>query len=272
MIKFDPFRIIINGNRRDDMYFELWELEGKDPKRTPRNLDDIELQPSLGHAARLYEQTVFSLLLRIGRSKIGRVVLAASFELGHDFYILPLGERDTAIRMAPFGLFESCIESLVYTRPENKSQKATRVLFTPYKPNSCTKALNMGPPDSALLHELVHAVRPRREAKLKQKSTNDAWSDLEEFFALVIENIYRAERGDKDLQAGSDGSVLSADRSTSEGFLQDKTIRNRVEDAFDREELARKLARYPEISFNPFAAIANERNNKHGHHRLHQHH
>jgi hypothetical protein len=130
------------------------------------------------------------------------------------------------------------------------------VLFTPYRADSCHEGLNVGSPDVTLLHELVHAVRPAAGRKLMDQPTQDGWTNLEEFFAVVVENIYRSERGDKVLRGGWDQSRLRADASTSAGFLKDKVMRARIEDALKREEVARRLARLSEIPFNPFAAAA----------------
>jgi hypothetical protein len=255
MLRFDPFPIVINGNRRDDLLYELWQLGGSKPEEKPRNLDEIELRPSEGAEARHYERTVFSCLQRIGRHKSGRCVLAASLGLAEEFQILPLGERDKAIRFDHFWL-ASCPGANAYTRQAGPGQKTTRVLFAPYRADSCHEGLGVGSPDVTLLHELVHAVRPAVGRKLMDQPTQDGWTNLEEFFAVVVENIYRSERGDKTLRGGWDHSRLGGEAATSAGFLKDKTVRARIEEALKREDLARKLARLSEIAFNPFAAAA----------------
>jgi hypothetical protein len=254
MLRFDPFPIVINGNRRDDLLYELWQLGGSKPEEKPRNLDEIELRPSEGAEARHYERTVFSCLQRIGRHKSGRCVLAASLGLAEEFQILPLGERDKAIRFDHFWL-ASCPGANAYTRQAGPGQKTTRVLFAPYRADSCHEGLGVGSPDVTLLHELVHAVRPAVGRKLMDQPTQDGWTNLEEFFAVVVENIYRSERGDKTLRGGWDHSRLGGEAATSAGFLKDKTVRARIEEALKRE-LARTLARLSEIPFNPFAAAA----------------
>lgn len=254
MIRFEPFPIVINGNRRDDLLYELWQLGGSKPEEKPGNLDEIELRESIGPEARHYERTIFSCLQRIGRHKSGRCVLAASQKLAGEFHILPLGERDRAIRFDHFWS-ESCPGANAYARRAGPGVKTTRVLFTPYERGACHEGLNVGEPDVTLLHELVHAVRPHGE-KLLNTPTKDAWVNLDEFFAVVVENIYRSERGDKILRGGWDHSRLSGESATSAGFIKDKTLRTRIEDALKREDLAQRLARFPEIPFNPFAAIA----------------
>jgi len=81
MIAFEPFPIVINGNRRDDLLYELWQLGGSKPQEKPANLDEIELRESVGEEAKHYERTVFACLSRIGKLKSGRCVLAASLGL-----------------------------------------------------------------------------------------------------------------------------------------------------------------------------------------------
>jgi hypothetical protein len=255
MITLKPYPIIINGNRRDDLLYELWQLGGSKPAEKPGNLDEIELRDSVGPETEHYERTVQGCLHRIGRYKSGRCVLAASLGLAEPFQILPLGERDKAIRFDHFWL-NSCPGANAYTRQAGPGQKTTRVLFTPYAADSCDTKLNIGSPDVTLLHELVHAVRPAVGRNLMAKTTNDAWVNLEEFFAVVVENIYRSERGDKVLRGGWDQSQLAGSAATSTAFLADRTLRARIEEALKREDLARKLARLSEIPFNPFAAVA----------------
>ncbi len=254
MIKFEPFPIVISGNHRDDMLYELWKLGGSKPSEKPHNLDEIELRPGHGKKNDDYERQVFDCLLKIGSYKTGRQVLAESFKLKKDFYILPLGERDKVIRMGSQWL-DNEPGANAYTRTANALEPTTRVLFTPHQRCSkCADPLNIGDPDVTLLHELVHAVRPGMVNTLLPRSTEDAWSNHEEFFAVVVENMYRAERGDKRLRGGWDTSTLSSNRSTSAGFLQDKTIKARVIEALNREPLAQRLARFTDLPFNPFAS------------------
>ena len=46
MIKFKPYRIIVNGNDQDDVEYERWKATGADPAKKPQNLDDMELKPN----------------------------------------------------------------------------------------------------------------------------------------------------------------------------------------------------------------------------------
>jgi hypothetical protein len=252
LIKFEPFPIVISGNHRDDLLYQLWKLGGSKPSEKPHNLDEIELRPGFGKKSDDYEQQVFDCLLKIGRYKTGRQVLAESFKLKKDFYILPLGERDKAIRMDSIWL-DNKPGANAYTRTANALLHTTRVLFTPYHSCKCNDPLGTSEPDVTLLHELVHAVRPDMVNKQLPRATGDAWNNHEEFFAVTVENMYRAERGIKCLRGGHDASMLGAERATSAGFLEDKSVKARVQEALKRESLAQKLARFTDLPFNPFA-------------------
>jgi hypothetical protein len=74
--------------------------------------------------------------------------------------------------------------------------------------------------DDQLLHELVHALREMR-GELNQIPTDDkAWDNEEEFFAILVTNIYLSELGKKYLQGNHhDMGLLSPALSTSEKFL-----------------------------------------------------
>jgi hypothetical protein len=268
MIKFAPYRIVINGNDQDDIDYERWHnSEPRDPEKKPKGLDEMELQPrqfSLDNFSPLskledfmYEAAVFQRLSQIKQYRTGQLVLAASLKLTADLYILPPGFRDNVRFMSenhPM-LFEICRASGAKGIPENKYMKNSRVLFMPFLTGSCDKNFQEHTNDSTLLHELVHAVRPHSFDNLKFQSTNDQWTDLEEFFAVVVQNIYISERGDKKVRGGhkSDASPLPSTRAASAEFMADKTNYARVKEALKRESLAQHLANLDHIPFNPFA-------------------
>ena len=257
MIKFKPYRIIVNGNDQDDVEYERWKATGADPAKKPQNLDDMELKPnpffSEQHA--LYETEVFRRLLKISKLRTGQLVLAASRQLASDLYIKPPGIRDTVISIESDSIrFQICPASTAHARPANRYLKNSRVVFSPFLTGSCPKDAPYAD-DSTLLHELVHGVRPSQFEKLKPESTNDQWTDLEEFFAVIVQDIYLSERGDKEVRGGHDAgaSSLPATRTASYEFMEDKTNHARVKAALKREKLAQQLAVLEDIPFNPFA-------------------
>lgn len=269
MIKFAPYRIVINGNDQDDIDYEKWyNSEPRDQAKKPHDLDGMELQPRQLHGFPpqdvisklkdlMYETAVVQRLSQIKKYRTGQLVLAASLKLKADLYILPPGFRDNVRFMSENDpmLFDICRASGAKGIPENKYIKNSRVLFMPFLTGSCDKNFQEHINDSTLLHELVHAVRPHNFDKLKSQSTNDKWTDLEEFFAVMVQNIYMSERGDKKVRGGhkSDASPLPSTRVASSEFMADKTNYARIKEALKRETLAQQLAKLDDIPFNPFA-------------------
>src|SRR5262245_13868225 len=105
MIRFEPFPIVISGNKRDDLLYELWQYEkvnNPDALR-PANLDAIERRPAVGPEAKEFEEGIYEALVRIGGRAVGRQVLAATFSVPEDLFILPIGERDKVMLGGHFG-------------------------------------------------------------------------------------------------------------------------------------------------------------------------
>ncbi|MBL8259230.1 MAG: hypothetical protein JNM60_05435 [Candidatus Competibacteraceae bacterium] len=259
MLKFKPYRIVVNGSNEDDEAYEWWKSSGSDPAKRPKNMDDMELRrhPFFSPRHALYEAMVYLRLLKISRYRAGQLVLAASQQLSADIYINPPGMRDAVIGMDnESGIrLAICPASAASARPSNQYLKNSRVRFMPYLTESCDQSDSKYADDSTLLHELVHGVRPRQFEKLKPQTTNDHWTDLEEFFAVMIENIYMSERGDREVRGGhqAGANTLPATRTASYQFMEDQTNYQRVKDALKREKLAQELAKLDDIPFNPFA-------------------
>lgn len=262
MIRFKPYRIIVNGSNYDDSAYERWKATGSDPAKKPKNLDNVEINTapypyfSEDHVA--YETEVFRKLLKIKKFKTGLLVLAASQQLKDDLYIVPPGLRDLVIdgRDELYKAhFQMCSAAGASARPSNKYLKNSRVRFSPFLEASCSENDQHYVNDATLLHELVHGVRPQQFEKLKPQTTDDQWTDLEEFFATVVENIYRSERGDKEVRGSHHASakLLPSTRAASAEFMNDKTHYERIKAALKREKLAQELAKLDDIPFNPFA-------------------
>lgn len=259
MIRFKPYRIVVNGSDYDDIAYERWKATGSDPAKKPKDLDGMELTsyPYFSKHYIEYETEVFRKLLKINKFKSGQLVLAASQQLPADIYVIPPGMRDAVIGMdSENGIrFEICPASAASARPASQYLKNSRVRFMPYLTESCDKSDLTYVDDSTLLHELVHGVRPRQFEQLKPQTTNDAWTDLEEFFAVMVQNTYLSERGNKEVRGGHQAGAapLPSTRKASYEFMQNKTNYERVKAALKREKLAQELARLDDIPFNPFA-------------------
>lgn len=86
-------------------------------------------------------------------------------------------------------------------------------------------------PQDTLLHELVHAVRDiqGRRNPIPLMEPGKSYTDVEEFYAILLANIDMSFRGVASLRRQhADYSSLPAAWSTSDGFLSDATHRKWV--------------------------------------------
>lgn len=97
--------------------------------------------------------------------------------------------------------------------------------------------------DETLLHEMVHSMRQMLGQSQRYPTVVSGYDNDEEFFAIVITNVYISEKGGKALRASHHGSygALSADLATSEKFLGkgDAVI---TPEKFENRRLIQKLA------------------------------
>lgn len=80
-------------------------------------------------------------------------------------------------------------------------------------------AQNRGP-DDTLVHELVHALRDVRGQLLQVPTRSKNYDNEEEFFAILVQNVYASEKGMTILRHDHHGNAALPSRlSTSEKFL-----------------------------------------------------
>ena len=80
-------------------------------------------------------------------------------------------------------------------------------------------AQNMGP-DDILLHELVHSLREMHGQLTLYPTRTKGYDNEDEFFAILVQNIYASEKGITILRRDHHGgSAIQRALSTSEGFL-----------------------------------------------------
>ena len=259
MIKLEALNLIISGNNRDDLLFEWYLLE-----RTinpdvlgPGRLNEIERKPAIGPKVEEYENEILHAVMRIAKSSTGAAILGAAMRLPEPLYILPIGERD-AVMMG--GHMSKCLADEAHVSQTNPDDKVPPVKINPRDPKTCTPLKASGTEtdpkselNSSLVHEMTHAVRPKTSPFLKKILTGDPWLDLEEFFATIVQNIYKSERKDLVLRGGHDDSILPHNLATSEGFMKDLRLHDRIEKLYRTEPLAQRIGRLKGINFNPFA-------------------
>ena len=269
MMRFESYKIVINGNDEDDILYEQWyHSSQRSQANKPRNLDEMERNLRIRYRFSpvdilkdmMYERRVMQKLSAINQYRTGRLVLAASLELAADLYILRPGFRD--LMTDGFGgdiidraMLTICRGATPKAKPATPLRPNSRVLYMPILAGRCDESDQNASDDSTLLHELVHAVRPLNFNNLKDQPTNDQWTDLEEFFAVMIQNIYMSERGDKKVRGSHETAdkKIPATKIASAEFMANKINYFRVKDALKREPLAQKIAKLDDIPFNPFA-------------------
>jgi hypothetical protein len=80
-------------------------------------------------------------------------------------------------------------------------------------------AQNRGP-DDTLVHELVHALRDMRGQSLQIPTRSKEYDNEEEFFAILVQNVYASEKGMTIFRQDHHGhAALPSRLSTSEKFL-----------------------------------------------------
>lgn len=98
-------------------------------------------------------------------------------------------------------------------------------------------------PDELLLHELVHSMREMLGQLHRYPTSVSGYDNEEEFFAILLANIYISEKGGKVLRSSHHGfyGALSADLAGSEKFLgkDDPVI---TVEKFENRRLVKKLA------------------------------
>ena len=140
-----------------------------------------------------FETTILNLLKEVSRKRVGLLVLYEVKNSGHTLKIRPAKS-----------LMDSA--TLAMTKTEKNVQRAlggTAVLrFLPGNYDSKSgKFVNIEPffgSDDVLIHELFHTARAMQGLSYFEK-TNDLYDDLEEFFAILVANVYLSETGRNNL-------------------------------------------------------------------------
>src|SRR5262249_61454715 len=109
----------------------------------------------VGPEAEEFEQEICKALLRIGGNKVGRQVLAATFAVPEDIFILPIGERDKVMLGGHFGRCLADHAHISLTNPMEKVPPVKMALPDPKEGKS-----RFTETEALLLHELCHALRP----------------------------------------------------------------------------------------------------------------
>lgn len=107
--------------------------------------------------------------------------------------------------------------------------------------------------DDTLVHELVHALRLSHDRFRRKYLAHKGFPDSEEFIATQIANIYRSERGKKQLYGEyRDGTPQSFKGTVYQMFVENPELIMALKHDLDVEELVKKIALFKGIDFNPY--------------------
>ncbi len=198
-----------------------------------------DISPKYDAEIKAYEQTIVSLLKKISKTQIGKMVLS---RLGgsQKIWIIPAN----------------------WTKPTAKTQKwedntggGIRISFNPgaFKSVYISKGKSSDESDETLFHELVHAMRMSQGTFGGQVITAGNFGNSEEFIATQIENIYHS-------------AVTLNPRAVFSTYLGPYKTKKEMYDFFveypelimalkhfiETEDVARQAALMPTPDYNPF--------------------
>lgn len=238
-----------------------------------------------------YDSYVQKVFVHLKYREVGRLVIEAIDAAGHTVTIYPHPNKIDAVTNASS---ESVTKRPLPMAPSRKydpgtktcsaplAGAATTILFPPEAslrgdsevgidpkdgglapPSKTVPAIDPGnryfDVDDTLLHELVHALRLVRGLACK-RPLGDGWVDAEEFFAVMITNMYLSEKGKQYALRGDYGPTFKP-LANPDGFAF--TYKDLVKQFRDEmPDLATKLERV-NCRFNPlrdylhaFASVA----------------
>jgi hypothetical protein len=204
------------------------------------NVDSIHIVPTLNSRNETtdvtvvregFEKDVAKVLDAIWATQTGRAVLQLFNSLPGDIFIIPNpGNPDSGTVNAE-------------ARPGSLS---SRIPFEPAAFPNDPKTLN---PGEVLFHELVHSVR-ELSGKLDQSPIHDAYEDIEEYFAIVVSNVYRSELNRIGLRGGHHSESLPPKQRDDAGVF--------LNAGENRKRLERLRSESPDL-FNAVASVGSAR-------------
>lgn len=160
-----------------------------------------------------FETTILNLLKEVSRKRVGLLVL---YEVKNSGHILKIRPAKSLMDSQTFALTK--IEKSV--RRAVSGNAILRFLPGNYDSKS-KKFINIEPffaPDDVLIHELFHTARAMQGLSYFE-ITNDSYDDLEEFFAVMVSNVFLSETGrNHRLRAGHVPSLIVKLGMTSKDF------------------------------------------------------
>ena len=246
MFQFKPYPIHVVYSRHwqeqipnsaADFYVAGDNKMGDWMRKTGRSLMEIVEDSAPAYTAErlAWEQTMRSLLEKINKNIVGRMVLEL-LKPEIKVYILP--DPD---------LFWAAVTHPMKTAKEGGG---IRIHFNPEQ--------WPGVADDTLAHELVHAMRQGNSRVIPYAERIKDWPNLDEFLATQVQNVYRSANGSKQLY---DTYTYFQGKFASKGSIYSEFVHmeyaepiRAIKNFMLHEPLAKKLAYLPVVhpEFNPF--------------------
>ena len=107
-------------------------------------------------------------------------------------------------------------------------------------------------PDEVLVHELVHAMRTEvGVADYRAVPRQKGYHYFEEFFAMVVTNIYRSEDGRKGVRNDNHGAMIRSEITDKEFIETEGNRRHLRQFRRDHRQLFSQLKAIDDIPWNP---------------------
>lgn len=236
----------------------------------PDHLWDVHGADSRPSAANAYEQSVRQVITGIGQSQVGGVLLRSIKYHGKLVRIKPvqdMGASDSQPGEAKDFVINKHIGPFMRSLLQREFRAIRAVVgFSPHlcaQGGSCHRtfaaANDFTPtPESVLLHELVHALRyvsNKYSGTLPLMGAGWNHGEREEFFAVLVENIYRSEVNDRFRASHKGWKNLEEELQGSFAFFKVSTHAFSAVESFckDNPGFTKAIAKL-RISFNPIAA------------------
>lgn len=198
-----------------------------------------DISPKYDAEIKAYEQTIVSLLKKISKTQIGKMVLSR-LGASQKIWVIPANWTSPLAKTQKW---------------EDESGGGIRISFNP----GAFKSVYLGPGKSAdesdetLFHELVHAMRLSQGTFGGQAITTDYFVNSEEFIATQIENIYHsAVTANPRTVFSTYQGPYKTKKEMYDFFVEYPELIMALKHFIGTEDVARQAASMPTPDYNPF--------------------
>ena len=210
------------------------------------NQDTMGLRP---YQAMLYEHTVQGLLRQLQNSSVGSAVIQMINQSPRELRIIPhaiLSFEQSSAHITTDGKESQCLkqacpsggsDSVIWFEPQTYTDPMFRDVWDRH---------GIIRPEDILLHELVHALRIMRGIFV-WKTMAHKYDKVEEFYAILLANIYASEMGRSgDLRGDHRAPYHRLKDETDQGLWADSDMIHYMNFQDEVDELVRSM---PDLCF-----------------------